>query len=96
MTIAFLIGASVGTLIGVFHAVYVYRHAVREAPATLREHPVMTRIKAGYHALWTLLLWVVFGSYVLSLWMVSVIVYTACKGVKMIRPSRQPSERVVA
>lgn len=91
MRIALLFGASVGTLIGVLHAGYVYRHAVREAPATLREHPVMMRIRAGYYALWTFLLWVVFGSYVLFLWMASVAVYAAYKGVKMVRPSSQPS-----
>lgn len=95
MTIVLLIGVSVGTLIGVVHASYVYRHALRDAPRALGEHPVMARIRAGYYALWTLLLWGAFGSYVLSLWMVSIIAYAAYKGVKMARPIRQPTNMMV-
>jgi hypothetical protein len=36
-------------------------------------------IRAGYYALWTLALWLLFGTYVFVLWMISLIAYIIAK-----------------
>ena len=33
------------------------------------------RLQAAYHVIWTVLLWVLFGTYVLVLWAISVLAY---------------------
>ena len=75
MNLYLLFGTFVGAVIGYLHAYYIYRQEVREIPEALIERPVATRAIAGYYALWTFLLWVVFGSYMLSFWIVSCIAY---------------------
>ncbi len=85
MSTALMIGTSVGAVIGLFHACYVYRQEVGEFPAALADRPVATRAGAGYYALWTFLLWVAFGAYVFFLWLVSVVAYTICKAVRTAR-----------
>jgi hypothetical protein len=81
MTTALLIGSAVGGLIGLFHAFYVYRQHVGDSPNAVIENPVATRAHAGYYALWTLLLWVLFGSYVFYLWIASSIAFLIYKAV---------------
>lgn len=83
MTVFLLIGSSIGAVIGFLHACYVYRQEVRGLPNALSERPVATRVGAAYYALWTFFLWVVFGSYVLILWVVSVIAYSIYKAVRI-------------
>ena len=83
MTVFLLIGSSIGAVIGFLHACYVYRQEVRDLPNVLSERPVATRVGAAYYALWTFFLWVVFGSYVLILWVVSVIAYSIYKAVRI-------------
>ncbi len=85
MSTALMIGTSVGAVIGLFHACYVYRQEVGDFPAALADRPVATRAGAGYYALWTFLLWVAFGAYVFFLWLVSVIAYAICKAVQAAR-----------
>ena len=83
MTSFLLIGSSVGAVIGFLHACYVYRYQVKERPKALLERPVTTRVGAAYYALWTFFLWVVFGSYVLFLWLLSVIAYAIYKAIRI-------------
>lgn len=85
MTDALLIGTSVGAVIGLLHACQVYRGLVGEFPNALDQRPAATRAYAAYSALWTFLLWTAFGSYVLFLWVVSVIVYSIYRGIRLIR-----------
>lgn len=75
MTTVLLVGTVVGALFGVMHALYVYRLIITEAPA---ETPPC-RARALYYALWTLGLWLLFGSYVLMLWLIGVVLYTIFK-----------------
>ncbi len=83
MTILLLIGSSIGAVIGFLHACYVYRQEVGELPNALSERPVRARASAAYYALWTFVLWAVFGSYVLFLWVVSIIAYGIYKAVRI-------------
>ncbi len=85
MSTALMIGTFVGAVIGLFHACYVYRQEVGEFPAALADRPVATRAGAGYTAIWTFLLWVVFGAYVIFLWLISVIAYAIYKAVQLSR-----------
>ena len=68
-------GMLVGALLGVFHAVYVYRLLATELPAGVTSG----HVHAVYYALWTLGLWVIFGSYVLILWLIGAIFYAVFK-----------------
>jgi hypothetical protein len=65
-------GTIVGALLGLLHAGYIYR--VVSMPGGAAAH-----IRAGYYALWTLALWLLFGTYVFVLWMISVIAYIIAK-----------------
>ncbi len=64
-------GTLVGTVLGFIHAVYVYRLVAADAPAGATTN----HARAGYYALWTLGLWVLFGTYALVLWVISVVAY---------------------
>ncbi len=82
MSTLLMIGSAVGVIIGLVHGCYVYFQRTREDPKKLAEHPVRVRANAVYFALWTLVLWTAFGSYVFNLWLISVVIYTAYNGIK--------------
>ncbi len=68
-------GTLVGALFGSLHAIYVYRLIAAETPAGATPGP----LRPAYYALWTLGLWLLFGSYVLALWLAGVFFYTLFK-----------------
>ncbi len=82
MSTLLMIGSAVGVIIGLVHGCYVYFQRTREDPKRLADHPVRVRANAVYFALWTLVLWAAFGSYVFNLWLISVVIYAAYKGIK--------------
>ena len=82
MSTLLMIGSAVGVIIGLVHGCYVYVQRTKEDPKKLADHPVRVRANAVYFALWTLVLWMVFGSYVFNLWLISVVIYSAYKGIK--------------
>ena len=84
MNTLLMIGTTVGLIIGLVHAGYVYLQRTKEDPQKLVEHPVKVRVNAVYFAVWTLALWVAFGSYVFNLWLISVVIYGGYKGIKRI------------
>lgn len=68
-------GSILGVICGLAHALYVYRATSRSSisdPRTGFTHPII-------YALWTLGLWVVFGTYVLVLWAVGLLFYVVFK-----------------
>lgn len=67
------IGLAAGIVIGLLHAGYVFRHVLGDPSG--RGRPVRTGLRAGYYALWTVLLWALFGTYVLFMWIVSLVAY---------------------
>jgi len=66
------VGLIVGAVLGVLHGAYVYR--VVSTPGSAAAHA-----RAGYHAIWTLALWLLFGTYVLVLWLVAVVAYAIAR-----------------
>lgn len=82
MSTLLMIGTAVGVIIGLVHAVYVYSQRTKEDPKKLAEHPLRVRANAAYFALWTLALWVAFGSYIFYLWLISLVIYGAYQGIK--------------
>lgn len=85
MANALIIGSVVGAIIGLIHAGYVYIQQTAEFPERLAEHPVAVRVRAAYFALWTIFLWVLLGSYVFYLWVVSVVIYAIYHALKRLR-----------
>lgn len=69
------IGSAVGALLGLAHAAYVYRVVAHGVPAGA----VPNHSGGIYYALWTLLLWLLLGSYVLALWLAGVVFYAVFK-----------------
>lgn len=67
------IGVVAGIVIGLLHAGYVFRHVLGDPSG--RGRFVRTGLRACYYALWTLLLWTLLGTYVLFMWIVSVVAY---------------------
>jgi hypothetical protein len=71
MSTLLITGSIVGAVLGIFHALGVYARRIGVGEIRPRVTPT-TRLRAGYAALWTAVLWTAFGSYVLILWLVSV------------------------
>jgi len=72
MNSVFWAGTLVGAVVGLLHAGYVYRVVSVQGGAAVHA-------RAGYYALWTLSLWLLFGTYVLVLWIISVLAYTIAR-----------------
>jgi hypothetical protein len=65
-------GTVVGAILGLLHAGYVYR--LVSVPGGAVAHA-----RAGYYAAWTLALWLLFGTYVLVLWLVAAVAYAIAR-----------------
>ena len=66
------VGTIIGAILGLLHAGYVYR--VVSLPGGTAAHA-----RAGYYAVWTLALWLLLGTYVLVLWLISVVTYNIAR-----------------
>ncbi|MFQ6030658.1 MAG: hypothetical protein ACE5Q6_24570 [Dehalococcoidia bacterium] len=84
MTTLMYIGTTLGLIVGLIHAGYVYMKKTGESPANLAAHPVSVRANAAYFALWTLGLWVLFGSYVFNFWVTALVVFAIYQALKRI------------
>ncbi len=58
-------GTALGAVIGLLHAVHLYR---RQTERVWVDGPRHSRLKGIYYGLWTFLLWTAFGTYVLIFW----------------------------
>lgn len=56
------VGMMLGAIIGAFHAVFMFQARVREGQAD--------QATAAYYAIWTFVLWTLFGAYVLAFWLI--------------------------
>jgi hypothetical protein len=72
MSTLLIIGSITGSVVGAFHAWGVYTHRIREAGTRGSGPSPAVRLGAAYSAIWTFVLWAVFGTYVLVLWLVSI------------------------
>ena len=69
------IAVLVSLVIGVAHAIYVYRQELRIYGTTRTEYAAPIRSRAAYHAVWTLLLWALAGASVVIYWLVAIVPY---------------------
>ncbi len=69
------LGTCVGALLGTLHAVYVYQRIAAEPPAAATANS----LRPATYAAWTLGLWILFGSYLLGLWLAGVVFYAVFK-----------------
>ena len=74
-----IFGTLFGAIVGLAHAWYVYANYLSDHAGGLPQPRLAVRFSALYFALWTLLLWMLFGTYVLALWIVSTILFALCK-----------------
>lgn len=77
MSDALSLGVLFGAFIGLLHARRIYAARTREAAEGAVAKQAMARWRALYFALWTFVLWLLLGSYVLYLWVASLVVYGA-------------------
>lgn len=70
-----LSGTIVGLIAGLVHAVYVYQR-MKPVPGST---DLPNRSRGLYFAVWTLLLWLLFGSYILVLWIIGTVVFLLAK-----------------
>lgn len=90
---AIWIGTVLAIIIGLAHAVYVYRQEIGEFRAVLGHHPVAIRLRASYQVLWTLLLWLLLGATVVFYWAIALVPYLIAKIIRIARsPRAQTSE----
>lgn len=64
-------GTLLGALFGLAHAAYVFAVVARNGNTTAATR----QIPAIYAAAWTLLLWLLFGSYLLVFWLLGGVLY---------------------
>jgi hypothetical protein len=76
------LGSTLGALLGLTHGVYLYRRIAAREPGG--DGPG-GRLQGLYYAFWALLLWTLFGSYVLAFWVLGLLAYPL---VRMIRGAR--------
>ncbi len=74
------IGSLLGLAIGSLHAIQLYRRRVADAresaAASTTAQLATAHLEGAYYGLWALALWVIFGTYVLVLWVIGVVAYS--------------------
>src|SRR5262245_14638319 len=66
------IGSALGAAVGLVHGVYLYRQQVGRAPAS---DPTGNKAAGLYYGLWAVLLWTIFGAYVLAFWILGAVAW---------------------
>ncbi len=74
---------SIALLLGIAHAAYIYREETGAFHAKLAEEPIKVRTRAGYFAIWTLLLWATLGASVVIYWLIAIVLYFFTKTLPM-------------
>ena len=70
-----LIGTLFGLVFSLFHAVYMYGLVASGANTTISG----SKLSALNFSLWTCLLWLLMGAYMLGFWLISVVFYIVFK-----------------
>lgn len=89
MNTAIFIGSAVGAGAGLIHATGLARQLSARADFAYSSFALGGILTPLYYGLWTLLLWTVFGSYVIYLWLAACGVYC----VHLLWLSWSPAER---
>ena len=90
MTTALMIGIAFGALLGSIHAGAVFARHRHHARASRQAVPYAVNANAAYFAAWTFMLWVIFGSYVLVLWIMTSFIYAGYLLWRHLRPTSSP------
>lgn len=88
-----------GLAFGLGHALYVYRHEISEFHVALIRYPLKVRLRAGYYAFWTLVLWMLVGTTVVVFWAIAILPYSIAKLIRNTRTARAaagPSVRTMS
>src|SRR5262245_37175864 len=81
------IGSAFGAAVGLLHGVYLYRQQVARASAN---DPIGRRAAAAYYGLWAILLWTIFGAYVLAFWILGAVAWPVARLIlRVVRPVRR-------
>ena len=64
-------GSLLGAIFGLAHAIYVFRVVARTPPGPAAG----VLLPASYAAAWTFLLWILFGTYLMLLWLLACLLY---------------------
>ena len=75
MSATLIIGSSVGAVIGAVHAWSLLRPSASGAPTEAATRGRYGRVAGVYYGLWAVVLWTLFGSYVLYLWLLGAGLY---------------------
>ena len=67
--------SALAVVLGIAHAVYLYRQEVASFRTTLHDHSLEIRLRAIYYALWALAIWVVLGPYIVGYWLLATVPY---------------------
>jgi len=87
MGIFLWIGSALGAAVGLLHGVYLYRQLVARAPAN---DPTGRRAVGAYYGLWAILLWTIFGAYVLAFWILGAVAWPVARLISwIVRPVRR-------
>ena len=73
------LGSALGAVLGLSHGVYLYRQMAARTP---NERAASGKAQALYYALWTFVLWTVFGAYALAFWLLGVLAYPVVRLVR--------------
>ena len=78
--------------LGLWHALYVYRQEIGEFRIVLARHPVIIRLRAGYYAVWTLVLWLLLGATVVVYWALAIVPYLIARSIRNTRSARAATD----
>jgi hypothetical protein len=77
------IGSALGAAVGLLHGVYLYRQHVARAPA---DGPTGYSAVGAYYGVWAILLWTIFGSYVLTFWILGAVAWPVARLISWVVP----------
>lgn len=78
------LGLGFGAIAGMAHAYGLLQSRRRRHASASAGHLF---VSAGYVVLWTIGLWMLFGTYVLSLWLLATVMYAGAHARRLFRPS---------
>lgn len=80
--------------LGLLHAVYMYRREAGSIPLASSNRAFQPQLRALYFALWTVVLWLILGPYVVVGWLLALVPYLIARaGGKTVVTDRRTAAR---
>jgi len=70
------IGSALGAVVGLLHGIYLYR---QQTARLLANDPTRSRAIGLYYGLWAVVLWTIFGAYVLAFWILGAVAWPVAR-----------------